>query len=230
MDKTKQNKKIKIVKNGPYIITGNVPLSEKIIVPKGKGYEFTEGRELPQSEEYSLCRCGKTKNAPFCDGSEVKTGFIGTETASQDKYEDRAKLYEGATVDLRDDHRCALARFCNREKGTVWELTKKSDNEENRKEVIQGAGECPAGRLEALDKSGKTLEPAYEPSISIIQDSEKGVSGGISVRGNIPLESAEGSIYEVRNRYVLCRCGESANKPFCDATHVSIKYSDKDNG
>ncbi|HWQ89302.1 MAG TPA: CDGSH iron-sulfur domain-containing protein [Desulfitobacteriaceae bacterium] len=227
MDKAKQNKKIKIVKNGPYIVTGNVPLSEKIIVPKGKGYEFKEGRELPQSEEYTLCRCGKTKNAPFCDCSEKKTGFIGTETASRDKYEDRAQFLIGAGIDLRDDHRCALSRFCHREAGTVWVLAKNSGNEENREEAIQGAGECPAGRLVAIDKSGKTLEPAYEPAINIIQDPEKGVSGGISVKGNIPLESAEGFTYEVRNRYVLCRCGKSANKPFCDATHISIRYSDK---
>ena len=68
--------KIKISKNGPYIVTGNVSLSEKIIVPKGKINEFWNGRELPQAEEYALCRCGQTKNAPFCDGSHEKVGFI----------------------------------------------------------------------------------------------------------------------------------------------------------
>ena len=30
--------KIRIVKNGPYIVTGGVPLSEKIITPQGSGY------------------------------------------------------------------------------------------------------------------------------------------------------------------------------------------------
>jgi CDGSH-type Zn-finger protein len=227
MDKANRKRKIRIVKNGPYLVIGKVPLSEKIIVPKGKGYEFKEGRELPQAEEYALCRCGQTKNAPFCDGTDEKIGFIGTEVASKLKYEERAKWQQGADLDLMDDHRCALARFCNREHGTVWELVKRSGDEENRKEAIQGASECPAGRLVAVDKSGRRIEPEYEPSIAIIQDPEKGVSGGIIVRGNIPLESADGSTYELRNRYDLCRCGQSANKPFCDATHVKIKYSDK---
>ena len=40
---------IKIRKNGPYVVTGDVHLSEKIIVPKGRGYELKDGRELPQA-------------------------------------------------------------------------------------------------------------------------------------------------------------------------------------
>ena len=32
--------------------------------------------------------------------------------------------------------------------------------------------------------------------------------------------------YEIRNRVVACRCGQSANKPYCDGTHASIKWKD----
>jgi CDGSH-type Zn-finger protein len=227
MEKTNQNKKIRIVKNGPYIVTGGVPLSEKIIVPKGKGYELKAGRVLPQSEKYSLCRCGNSKNAPFCDGSHLEFDFDGTELASRVDYEDRAELQVGSTIDLLDDHRCAFVRLCHREQGDAWELAKKSDNEENRKEAIQAASDCPAGRLVAVDKNGKRIEPVYEPAIDIIQDPEREVSAGIFVKGNIPLESAEGFTYEVRNRYVLCRCGESINKPFCDARHVRTEFKDQ---
>ncbi|MBK5244824.1 MAG: CDGSH iron-sulfur domain-containing protein [Eubacteriaceae bacterium] len=67
----------------------------------------------------------------------------------------------------------------------------------------------------------------YEPSIDILQDPQKGVSGGIFVKGKIPIESSDGESYEVRNRIVLCRCGEATNKPFCDATHIPIKFSDQ---
>jgi CDGSH-type Zn-finger protein len=208
-------------------VTGSVPLSEKIIVPKGKGYELKTGRALPQSEKYALCRCGNSKNAPFCDGSHVEAGFDGTELASRADYEERADLQVGPSIDLLDDHRCAFARFCHREKGDAWELTKKSNNEENRTEAVQAASDCPAGRLVAVDKSGKRIEPVYEPSIEIIQDPEREVSAGIFVKGNIPLESAEGFTYEVRNRYVLCRCGESINKPFCDARHVRTGFKDQ---
>ncbi|OPX90059.1 MAG: hypothetical protein A4E53_01274 [Pelotomaculum sp. PtaB.Bin104] len=49
MENANKTGKIKIIKAGPYIVSGNVPLYEKIIVPKGRGYEFKAGRELPQS-------------------------------------------------------------------------------------------------------------------------------------------------------------------------------------
>jgi CDGSH-type Zn-finger protein len=227
MENANKKIKIKILKNGPYVVSGNVPLTEKIIVPKGNGYEFIDGRLFSQSEQYALCRCGKSKNAPFCDGSHEKTGFDGTETASKAKFEDRAELLEGPELDLLDDHRCAFARFCHREDGTAWTLTKNSDNPKYREEAIIAASECPAGRLVAADKAGNIFEPEYEPAISIIQDPEKGVSGGIFVKGKIPIESSDGYIYEVRNRVVLCRCGESTNKPFCDTTHIHIEFSDK---
>lgn len=227
MENDKKNSKIKIIKNGPYLVTGNVKLSEKIITPKEKGYVFKDGCQLPQSEHYSLCRCGKSKNPPFCDGAHIKAHFDGTETASKAKYAERATLCEGPNLDLLDDYRCALARFCHTNKGDAWELTENSDNPLFREVAIKAASECPAGRLVAVDKSGKEFEIEYEPSIDILQDPQKGVSGGIFVKGKIPIESSDGEIYEVRNRIVLCRCGESTNKPFCDATHIPIKFLDQ---
>jgi len=229
MGSDKIKAKIRILKDGPYIVTGNVPLSEKIIVSEGKGYVYKEGRELPQYEKYALCRCGKSKNPPFCDAYHVKAGFKGTETASKAKYEDQAELFEGPNLDLLDDHRCAFARFCHTQEGNTWDLVKTSDNPKHREAAIKGASECPAGRLVAVDKSGKAIEPNYEPSIEILQDPERKVSCGIFVKGYIPIESSDGEIYETRNRVVLCRCGHSRNIPFCDAAHVSAGFSDKDN-
>ncbi len=217
---------IKILKNGPYLVTGNVPLSEKIIVSKGKINVLMDGRILPQAEEYALCRCGKSKKAPFCDNSHEKTGFNGAEKASRETYEDRAELTEGPDLYLLDDNRCAFTRFCHREHGKVWDLTENSHNPIYREEAITAASECPTGRLVAYDKSGKAIEPEYEPSIEILQDPEKQASGPISVKGNIPIESSDGYVYELRNRVALCRCGKSRNTPFCDATHISINYAD----
>lgn len=220
---------IKILKNGPYLVSGNVPLSEKIIVPQGDGYIYQEGRALSQRESYALCRCGKTKTPPFCDGAHVASGFQGEETACKSDYAARATRIEGAGIDLLDDGRCAFARFCHRDSGDAWELAEDSGSEFRRSEAILAASECPAGRLTALDKDGTPNEPDYAPGIEILQDPEENVSAGIFVKGGIPIESADGSIYEIRNRVVLCRCGLSHNKPFCDAAHVNEEYTDSPN-
>ena len=214
--------KIKIVENGPYIVTGSVPLYEKIIVSKGKITELEDGRKLPQAEKYALCRCGESKNAPFCDGAHVKAGFEGAEKASRDKFEDRAIVIEGPDLDLLDDHRCAFARLCHKKDGKAWRLTKNSDNPELREEAITAASECPAGRIVAYTKTGEALEIEYEPSIEILQDPEQHASAPISVKGYIPIEASDGYTYEIRNRVTLCRCGKSKIKPFCDASHIAI--------
>jgi len=227
LNKSIDKMKIKIVENGPYLVSGGVPLLERIIVPKGEGYEYQNGRELPQKEVYALCRCGRTSTPPFCDGAHTSCGFDGTETACRDDYDKRATLLPGTGIDLLDDGRCAFARFCHREGGDAWELSEDSASAENKSEAIIAANECPAGRLTAVEKDGRQHEPVYEPAIEILQDPEEEVSAGIFVKGGIPIESSDGTTFEIRNRVVLCRCGASKNKPFCDAAHIVEVYKDK---
>lgn len=219
--------RIKIMKDGPYLVTGGVALREKIITQKGMNYFYQDGRELKQSETYTLCRCGKTKTPPFCDGAHAHAQFDGTETASRAPFQKRAARYRGQSLDLLDDGRCAFARFCHTERGDAWELIENSSDPECRRLAIKAATECPAGRLVVVDKAtGEPIEPVLEPAIEVLQDPDRGVSCGLFVKGGIPIESADGETYEVRNRVVLCRCGYSKMKPFCDAMHIDRMYSD----
>lgn len=221
-----KNPKIQVTKDGPYLVSGGVPLKELVIVQKGHTNAFEEGRVFPEQESYALCRCGKTKTPPFCDGSHVHNHFDGTETASRAAFTDRAELQEGPGLDLLDDNRCTFARFCHKAGGSVWDLIDQSDDPEARAEAMEAAEQCPAGRLVALYKDGTPLEYDYEPTIALMQDPEKNCSAGLFVMGGIPVESADGETYEVRNRVALCRCGHSRNKPFCDAMHVPSEYHD----
>jgi hypothetical protein len=69
-------------------------------------------------------------------------------------------------------------------------------------------------------ETGKTIEPDLEKSIVIIEYPPRGEHGPLWVRGGIPVISADGEPYEVRNRVALCRCGKTQNQPFCDGSHV----------
>ena len=94
-------------------------------------------------------------------------------------------------------------------------------------ELIITARFIPAGRLVVYDnKSPKAIEPKLELAIGVIEDPALPCSGALWVQGGIPIESADGKRYEVRNRVTLCRCGVSANKPFCNGGHASIGFDD----
>ncbi len=55
-----------IIKNGPVKITGRFVLTG------------SDGKRLAvEGEEVQLCRCGGSKNKPFCDGSHHSNGFKG---------------------------------------------------------------------------------------------------------------------------------------------------------
>lgn len=223
-----ENRGIKILKDGPYLVSGDIELNEKIMIKEGPKREYKKGQNLAQAKTYALCRCGHSKNPPFCDGTHAKLNFSSTETASDAPYESRAKELKGPTIDLYDDGRCAFARFCHQEHGDVWDLTVNSDDPTMRKEAIAASVKCPTGRLVHHDKLAPNgaIEPDLKPAISVLQDPDRGVSGPLFVQGGIPLNGSDGKYYGQQNRYALCRCGESRNKPFCDATHVNAAYVD----
>jgi len=215
--------KIEVTKGGPYLVSGGPPLSEQWIVTNAEGdsLEYREGGKFPAQSQYALCRCGPSANKPFCDGTHSKVKFDGKETASNEPYLKQAETIEGPTMLLTDqENLCAFARFCD-PKGKIWNLVKQ-DTAEAREIVKHEAAHCPAGRLVIWDKkTGKAIEPKFEPSLTLIEDTEKKVGGPIWVRGGIPVVSADGKTYEIRNRLTLCRCGSSANKPFCDGSHAA---------
>jgi hypothetical protein len=102
----------------------------------------------------------------------------------------------------------------------VWNVINRTDIPEAKKNVIENCSDCPSGRLVVYDKKmGVAIEPALERSIGAIEDPSKHTSGPFWVRGGVPVYSADGKVYEVRNRMTLCRCGKSSNKPFCDSSH-----------
>ena len=219
---------ITVTANGPYRVSGSVPLAKQTIVSDEEGFsvEWRQGQVFETPEEYSLCRCGRSATKPFCDDACVRLGFDGTETASRAPYLEQADEEEGPIVTLTDaEALCSFARFCDYG-GQIWNLVEEDDQDSADLAVREGK-RCPSGRLVTWDgRTRERFEMTFEPSIGLVEDPTEGVSGPLWIRGGIPVISADGYRYEVRNRQTLCRCGESQNKPFCDGSHASTRFDD----
>jgi len=62
--------------NGPYRIVGEFML------------QWPSGHEIKHVSDVTLCRCGHSKDKPFCDGTHAKFGFHsieGDETAHREE-------------------------------------------------------------------------------------------------------------------------------------------------
>lgn len=100
----------------------------------------------------TLCRCGASKNKPFCDGSHTAAGFTAT-------------------------------------------------------------GEPVTAESTPLAVRNGPL--AIKPLLN----------GPLLVTGNVEVVSGTGRTIHRTQKMALCRCGGSANKPYCDGTHSRIGFS-----
>jgi CDGSH-type Zn-finger protein len=220
---------ISIVKNGPYMVKGASGVTQNIISPddNGNSWDWKDGATFEGSDPMALCRCGKSKNAPFCDGSHISSHFEGTETATKDPYQIEATLISGEQLALTDrKNLCAYARFCD-SYGSVWNLTQNSENSEFKDLAIRQAEHCPSGRLITWNpKTEESYEKKRSQSIGAIEDPGADCSGPLWVKGMVEISSADGELYPAREKVTLCRCGQSSNKPFCDGSHAQAKWKD----
>lgn len=223
--------RIDILKDGPCKVSGSVPLVRVQITvdENGDAVGFRETHRYPEKERYLLCRCGQSQNKPFCDGAHIAAGYRDDTTAREmARFTDNAEGISGDGIELLDANTfCIGARFCDRA-GSVWNLTESSGRNPAFKETaITESKLCPSGRLVMIDtETREVLEPTLEPSIALIEDPSRGVSSALWVRGGIPVYDHEGNQIELRNRVTICRCGASANKPFCDGHHYTTRFDD----
>ena len=223
--------KIVVTDKGPYLVYGQPPLATQHIVSNeiGESWNFEEGKHFStEKEPTSLCRCGASKDKPYCDGSHLSHRWKPRLTAKQESILDNIEITAGEEVTLTDNTQyCVFARFCDAS-GGVWAAAENSFDERARRQAIRQATLCPSGRLMIWGNgSDLPFERQYEPSLGLIEDDDLNVSGGLWVRGGIRILREDGTSYEIRNRNVLCRCGESSNKPYCDGSHAPIRWRDK---
>jgi uncharacterized Fe-S cluster protein YjdI len=81
-------------------------------------------------------------------------------------------------------------------------------------EVEAAVARCPSGALRARRVgTADAKQPRQAPTVRPSENGPLLVSGGVRIL------DAEGTVLYEGDKAALCRCGGSANKPFCDGTH-----------
>jgi uncharacterized Fe-S cluster protein YjdI len=80
-------------------------------------------------------------------------------------------------------------------------------------EVEDAVARCPSGALRTRQLGAVPAKRQQSLELSASAD------GPLLVTGGVRILDAEGNLLYEGERAALCRCGGSANKPFCDGTH-----------
>jgi CDGSH-type Zn-finger protein len=170
----------------------------------------------------ALCRCGASKNKPFCDGTHGAIGFNGASTA--DPAKNRRDAYKGRRITIFDNRAiCSHAGHCTDSLAAVFRMKQEpwiDADGAKAEEIVAAIKKCPSGALSYAIDEVEAKPPAREPMITVTADGPYAITGGVEMLGQ---KFGDGASQE---HYTLCRCGASKNKPFCDGSHWSVNFHD----
>ncbi len=87
------------------------------------------------------------------------------------------------------------------------------------KAIIEQVKRCPSGALTLKNISINMENPISEKvRVEVIPN------GPLVIHTSCAISKPNGEIVEKENRASMCRCGASANKPFCDGAHKQIEF------
>ena len=178
------------------------------------------GEELKNRPVMALCRCGASKTKPYCDGSHNDVGFDSS--PSDDRSKDEILTYEGKEITIHYNRLlCSHAAECGKRQKAAFDSSRKPwivpDNA-SKQGIMEVVKACPSGALRFSLPGGASQHAQSDiKGITVEQDGPYRVVG-------IPLASARQAKGANPEKYVLCRCGASKNKPYCDGSHYDIGW------
>ena len=90
--------------------------------------------------------------------------------------------------------------------------------------IIAQVDQCPSGALSWYRNNEATQDT---PPVTTNTRIEVTKNGPLLVHGDIVLKDKHGNETVKQKTTALCRCGQSANKPFCDGTHRTCGFKDE---
>jgi CDGSH-type Zn-finger protein len=209
--------KIAFSPNGPYFLMHDTQATPVPNLLRASGDACVTVRGV------ALCRCGGSKNKPFCDGTHGAIGFKGTNTA--DAAKDKRKAHKGKRITILDNRSiCSHAGACTDGLKSVFRMREEpwiDADGAGVEEIIATIRKCPSGALSYSIDGVEADAPARAPMITVTDNGPYAITGGVELV--VGVKRGEGASTE---HYTLCRCGASKNKPFCDGSHWAVEFRD----
>ena len=120
--------------------------------------------------------------------------------------------------------RCIHARECVHGLPAVFNPDRKpwvNTGAASAAEIARVVERCPTGALQYQRKDGGAQEaPPPKNTVRLAAD------GPLYWHGRVQVNAADGRAIARETRVALCRCGQSALKPFCDGSHSKAGFKD----
>ena len=91
----------------------------------------------------------------------------------------------------------------------------------NPDQVAEVVRTCPSGALRYELEYGETEEASAASEVPTVRAWR---NGPLRISGSVEIVNKDGNTVLEGTRASLCRCGASRNKPFCDNSHMMIKF------
>lgn len=193
-----------------------------------------KGEPLSTTVGTALCRCGGSKNKPFCDGTHNVIRFSSAnKTLENDDIKkivikDKRRDYPGKEITVHDNRKiCSHAAECVNNLSSVFKLGSRpwiNPDASKMNDIVDVVRRCPSGALSYSIDGVEYRDPEEQrnPTVTVLKNGPYHITGGIELIGE-NIQFGEGASKE---HYTLCRCGASENKPFCDGAHKSSNFND----
>lgn len=221
--------KILPLPNGPYYLIND--MQPKVVY----NLQNFKGEPLSTTVGIALCRCGASKNKPFCDGTHNVIGFSSANRTLEDNddtkktaIKDKRRDYPGKEITVHDNRKiCSHAAECVNNLSSVFKLGSRpwiNPDASKMNDIVDVVRRCPSGALSYSIDGVEYRDPEEQrnPTVTVLKNGPYHITGGIELIGE-NIQFGEGASKE---HYTLCRCGASENKPFCDGAHKSSKFND----
>ncbi len=183
-----------------------------------------EGAIAVLSERFAVLGAGAAeaiKSAPLAESVAGTLGDIAAKLSGKSATKaTEIEVAEGKDLTIAfNTKRCIHARFCVLGEPDVFKANVAGpwiapDDATSTENLIAVAKACPSGAITYKRKDGGAEEAP--PAVNLVQIRE---NGPLAIRAEIMLGDQPAGM-----RATLCRCGASANKPFCDGSHNAIAF------